>query len=423
MSGYTIAMTRPWLGLAALLLAPFGFAAQAPAASLGGEWDATVTVGALRVPCRFGLAVDGDHVSGWFYNGRERVTSTSGSLDSQHLVLEFASYARRLDVSLDADGDLVGSYGPNTPGVNGQTYAFRAERAPERGRDAANEAATAPRIAGLWIVPTQSHKANENAWRLIVSQTGAEVSAAILRVDGDTGALTGSWHHGALLLSHFDGARPALIEVNPGPQGTLALRIRGTDGVDQTLTAYRATDAQARGLPEAADPARHTQVANAAEPFQFSFTDLGGRLVTNSDPRFRGKVLVIDVAGSWCPNCHDEAPLLETLYRKYRRRGLEVVTLAFEEEDQLANPTRLRAFVRDFGLDYTVLLAGTPQQLHEKLPQAVGLDAYPTTFFIGRDGRVRAVHAGFAAPATGEFNRNLKRDFTSTIEKLLAEGT
>jgi hypothetical protein len=59
--------------------------------------------------------------------------------------------------------------------------------------------------------------------------------------------------------------------------------------------------------------------------------------------------------------------------------------------------------------------------LHAKLPQAVGLDAYPTTFFVGRDGRVRAVHAGFAAPATGAFNADLKNDFTARIEKLLAE--
>jgi hypothetical protein len=95
--------------------------------------------------------------------------------------------------------------------------------------------------------------------------------------------------------------------------------------------------------------------------------------------------------------------------------------LSFEEPEQYANPVRLRAFVRDFGLEYTVLLAGTLEELHAKLPQAVNLDAYPTTFFIGRDGRVKSVHAGFAAAATGRFNLQLKQEFTATIEKLLAQ--
>jgi hypothetical protein len=82
---------------------------------------------------------------------------------------------------------------------------------------------------------------------------------------------------------------------------------------------------------------------------------------------------------------------------------------------------RLRAFVQDFGLKYTVLLAGTTDDVHTKVPEAVNLDAFPTTFFLGRDGRVRKVHAGFAAPATGSFNTQLKHDFTAQIERLLGE--
>jgi thiol-disulfide isomerase/thioredoxin len=174
-------------------------------------------------------------------------------------------------------------------------------------------------------------------------------------------------------------------------------------------------------VPEAADPALHTSVKDPAEPFRFSFPDLAGRVVSSSDSRFRGKVLIVDVGGSWCPNCHDEAPLLEELYKKYRSQGLEVITLSFEEPEQLVNPTRLRAFIEHYGLDYTVLVAGSPEQLNDKIPQAVNLDAYPTTFFIGRDGRVRSVHAGFAAHVTGVFNTRLREQFTRQIQQLLAE--
>jgi thiol-disulfide isomerase/thioredoxin len=351
------------------------------------------------------------------------VVSTRGTLDANHLILDFATYARRPDATIDADGTLSGTYAPTTAGSTAQPYPFQARHAVDDSRKAAAlpKATHSPQIAGLWIIPAQSRKAGEKAWRFIVNQTGADLSAAILRVDGDSGALTGKWRDGKWVLSHFDGARPSVIEVTPTPEQTLELLVRDTHGSDLTLTAYRPAEAQAKGLPDAADPTRHTSVQDANEPFAFSFPDLDGHVVSNTDERFRGKVLLVDVSGSWCPNCHDEAPFLEGLYKRYEKRGLEVVTLSFEEPEQLADPVRLRAFVKDFDIGYTVLLAGSPPDLHTKIPQAVDLDAYPTTFFIGRDGRVRGVHAGFAAPATGTFNAQLKKDFTKQIEQLLAE--
>ena len=409
-------------GLSAVLVGTLlSFArAAAPVTSSGvtGLWDATVQIGALQVPFKFGIEAGQANAVGWFFNGKEHVSSTDGSFDGKRLVLNFASYAKRLDARLTADGTLEGVYGPTAPGSTVPPYIFHAHRV------AARKTATpekAPDIAGLWIVPAQSEKAGEKAWRLIVSQSGVQFAAVILRVDGDTGALTGTWSNGKVLLSHFDGARPSVIELSPAADGNLHLLLRSRSGADVTLSAYRSLQARSRGLPEAADPALHTKVRDPQQPFQFSFPDLNGHTVSSTDRRFRGKVLVVDIGGSWCPNCHDEAPFLESLYKKYRARGLEIVTLSFEEPEQLANPVQLRAFTQQFGLTYTVLLAGTPDQLHMRLPQAVGLDAYPTTFFVGRDGRVRAVHAGFAAPATGVFNTNLKKDFTTRIEQLLAE--
>ena len=72
-----------------------------------------------------------------------------------------------------------------------------------------------------------------------------------------------------------------------------------------------------------------------AEPLRFSFPDIQGQIVSNTDARFRGKVVLVNISGSWCPNCHDEAPFLAALYKRYRASGLEIVTLSFEEADQL----------------------------------------------------------------------------------------
>ena len=209
--------------------------------------------------------------------------------------------------------------------------------------------------------------------------------------------------------------------LTPASDGTLAINMTDLHGSSQ-LTATRPDVARAKGLPPPTDPDHHTTVKDASEPFKFSFPDLNGKIVSNTDARFQGKVVLVNITGSWCPNCHDEAPFLAELYRKYRSQGLEVVALSFEEGDQLTNPTRLRAFMKEYGIDYTVLLSGTPDDRDAKLTQPVNLNSWPTTFFLGRDGRVRFVHAGFPGPASGELYRQAAHEFEAQVENLLAEN-
>jgi thiol-disulfide isomerase/thioredoxin len=249
-----------------------------------------------------------------------------------------------------------------------------------------------------------------------VRQSGAQVSAAILRVDGDTGMLTGSYRDGKFVLGHFDGARPSLVVLTPKAGGLQVVVDK-----DPPAAADRTEEARAKGLPEPADPSRFTSVKDPGEPFRFSFPDLRGRIVSNVDPQFRGKVVIVSIGGSWCPNCHDEAPFLTELYRKYHAKGLEIVLLSFEEGDQLTTLGRLRAFIKRYDITYTVLVPGQPSELADKIPQGANLYSFPTTFFLGRDGLVRAVHAGFAGKATGSFYTELRRETIARVERLLAE--
>src|SRR5262249_8097110 len=152
-------------------------------------------------------------------------------------------------------------------------------------------------------------------------------------------------------------------------------------GKEGTMIARRPAEARAKGLAEPTDPANFTHMKNPDEPFHFSFPDLTGRVVSEKDARLRNKVVIVAIGGSWCPNCHDEAPFLMELYKRYRGLGLEVVSLSFEDGDQLTNPVRLRAFVKRYGIEYPVLLAGETAQLQEKVPQAENLATYPTSFF------------------------------------------
>ena len=384
------------------------FAITAAAQSLSGLWSASVTANGLEIPFRFEMSGDGHSVKGSFFNGDDKVTSNRGSFDGGKLVLNFDFYASKLQADWK-DGTLEGTYVRD-----GRVYPFRAKRFTPPSLDDSK----APSIAGLWDVGVRSPK-GESAWRFIVRQSGPEVSAAILRVDGDTGALEGAFKDGKFVLSHFDGARPLLLEVTPQSDGTLTLVQNGQN----PMTAVRSAEARAKGLPEPTDPTRHTSVQDPTEAFHFRFPDLTGKMVADTDARFRGKVVIVAIGGSWCPNCHDEAPFLMELYRQYHAQGLEIVGLSFEEGDQLKNPTRLRAFIQKYGIEYPVLVPGEPSELNAKLPQAVNLNAWPTTFFLGRDGRVRSVHAGFAAKASGEFHEQMREEVTRLLERLLTDKT
>jgi thiol-disulfide isomerase/thioredoxin len=404
-------MTTKLSAVLVVLFALVALPSRAVAQPVNGLWDATVLVnnGALEIPFRFELSGSGSNVKGSFFNGDDKTTSTSGAIQNGVLTLTFDELGTKLEATLK-DGQLDGQY---SRGTRGAPYPFHARRfTPVQNGDV-----NVPPIAGLWNVQVGKSSKGEAAWQLIVRQAGAEVSAVILRIDGDTGTLTGNYRNGKFSLSHFSGARPLRLELTPGPDGALAV----VQNTDAPLTAVRAEQASAKGLPQPSDPTRFTSVKDPTEPFRFSFPDLDGKIVSNTDPRFAGKVVIVAIGGSWCPNCHDETPFLVELYKKYKKQGLEIVELSFEEEAQIKNPVRVKAFNKRYGVDYTVLIPGEPKELNDKVPQGVNLNSFPTTFFLGRDGRVRSAHAGFAGKASGKFHTELKEEVTALVERLLAE--
>ena len=362
----------------------------------------------MDVPCRFQIAQQGSGIQGTFFNGEELYPSTSGSFSNGALTLSFEYTSGKLEANYK-DGRLQGVY-HSTRG----NYGFSAVPHTPPPAPSAN----APSIDGDWEIANKSGK-GEQAWQFLVRQNGPNVSASILRIDGDTGVLTGVWRDGKFTLSDFSGARPNLLEVFPGLDGSLHIVMNGTS----QYTALRPEAARAKGLAPPTDPADHTGVKEPSEPFRFAFADLNGKIVSQDDPRLKGKVIVVNVFGSWCPNCHDEAPFLEEMYKKYRAKGVEVVGIDFEEADQLQDPVRMRAFAKRYGIDYTVLVAGETGAVNEKLSQMKNFNAWPTTFFLGKDGRVAHVHAGFPSSASGKKTVEAKQDFTQTVERLLAVKT
>jgi len=414
--------------------------------AVDGRWDASLLNNGPAVPFRLDISGAGPTLKATFYDGfRPYDATTSASFHDGKLVLSAEHYLTTITANLQG-GELTGTTVLQGPGYS-LKYDFHAVRHVEAPATAAN----APSIAGSWEIPLETPSAKgEKAFRFIVEQHGAEVAASILRVDGDTGAYSGRYENGKWILSHFDGHRPGVIEVNSTPDGTLAIvahneafkrALEGKesdkkdaaaassdnayaeqryDGVSKYV-AYRTEVARAKGLPAPDNYATHTTARDANEKFAFNFPDADGKLVSNDDPRFKGKVVLAIVTGTWCPNCHDEAQFLVELDKKYRDKGLAIVALDFEEPEQQGSLVRERAFVKQYGVKYTYLIAGAPTEMWEKVPQLVNLNTWPATVFVGRDGLVKGVHSGFASPASGEFNRQLKKEFTAKIEELLAQ--
>jgi len=391
------------------------FLAEGTAAPLqiAGRWDAMVVVNTVEVPFRFEIAQDDHDVVGFFFEGGRKVASTSGRFENGALTLEYDFLNTVLDAHVDGD-QLHGTYRNKRP--NARPMEFRARRfapvpAPRR---------RAPRVGGEWVMYRTAKDASklDVSWRLHLEESDGEVSGAILKTSGDSGTLVGRWQDGRLTMSHFAGDRPLVFEADLNPDGTLRITL------DQQFTYRAARNSQigAKGIPEPPDLARFTGVRNRGEPFHFSGSDLDGKTISDADARFRGRVVVLTIGGTWCPNCRDEAPFLNELYKEFHARGLEVVGLFFENDaDQTLARPRILSFITRYEVPFPVLISGTTNEAPAKLSQLVNFSVFPTTVVLGRDGQVRSVHAGYASAATGDAHARLTRDQRALVERLLAE--
>ncbi|MEO0975459.1 MAG: TlpA disulfide reductase family protein, partial [Pseudomonadota bacterium] len=149
-----------------------------------------------------------------------------------------------------------------------------------------------------------------------------------------------------------------------------------------------------------------------------------GMPVALSDPRFAGKVVLVALAGSWCPNCHDEAAYLAQYYREHRDLGIEVVCLMYEHfEDFDKSAAQVQLFREKFDIEYTTLIAGSSDKVEaaKTLPMLNHVLAFPTTIFVDRQGNVRRIHTGFSGPGTGAYFEAWEREFRAFMETLVNE--
>lgn len=398
-------MNRLLLGI---VLGSFG---QLAGQNLTGIWEAELTVESRVVPFRMEFEGQGGNLRAAVLDGEQRLWSSSAKFEAGLLAVRWDYYDANLEAKFEA-GRLKGVY-------RRQGRGGRIERgfAAQPWRPQAVTGEPAPNIAGAWRMEVDS-QSRARVMKGLFRQSGSEVSGTVQRIDGDFGTLEGRWSGNLLKLSHFDLIRATLIEIRMVAPGKLEGVLDGR----QKFTAIPLAEAEAAGLQAPPDPSRYTGVKNPAEAFRFAFKDLDGKTVTLDDARFRGKAVIVSITGSWCPNCHDEAPFLKTLYQRWRAKGLEIVSIFFEYTGEPARDhEQIRVFTRRHGIDWTVLYAGIIEDgaVERAFPQLSGFGAFPTTIFLGRDHRVASVHAGFAGPANREEHEALKKELEDLTLRLV----
>jgi thiol-disulfide isomerase/thioredoxin len=400
--------------------APAVGAGAAPAASGVplGTYRAVLSLPGGELP--FGLALEqqGSTVVGHLINGPERLPLNDVTISGSHLEILMPGYENRLIA--DADGTtLRGEIVIDKSGGKLQHVPLQAQLGQDY-RFFATASTDNADVSGRWSVTFVDDAGVPEKDVGEFTQSHDVVTGTILTDTGDHRYLAGQVHGDELDLSTFDGAHAFLYKAKIAPDGSLAGDYWSGLAYHEKLTAKR--DANA-ALPNAYTL---TTMRGAAKHFDFAFPDLAGNTVSSKDPQFQNKVMIVALAGSWCPNCHDEAAFLEPLYREYRAKGVEIVSLMFEHFGDFPHAAEAsQRFRQHYGIEYTTLIAGISDKddAGKKLPMLDRVYAFPTTIFIDKKGVVRKIHTGFSGPATGEHYTEFAAEVRDTLNQLLAEKT
>ena len=396
--------------------------ATQPEVDLSGVWRAVLSSPGGELP--FTLEIEGkrDAYQAYVINGEERVPFSDVVHDGSTVILSFSWYDAEITAQISDDGSVMHGRWRKTGASGDSVLDFSATRGlttrflpiPEAAAEAVTSLAD---ISGVWAIEF-SDEDGVSVAQGEFRQSGQQLTGTFLTPTGDHRFLQGSYEQGVLRLSTFDGAHAFLYQASLQADGSLSGDFWSRDSYHATWTGTP-TQTSEDILP---DDWNMVELTSADGSVSFSFDDLDGNAVSLSDPRFAGKPVLINLFGSWCPNCADEAPDLVRWHDSYHEQGLEIIGLAFEYSGEVDRDREMvRRFAQRHGIQYTLLLAG----ISDKQDAATTLGfldkvvAYPTTIFLDREHRVTGIHTGFAGPGTGRHYTELVAELTRKIEELL----
>jgi thiol-disulfide isomerase/thioredoxin len=252
----------------------------------------------------------------------------------------------------------------------------------------------------------------------VFRQHQTQLEGTFLLTTGDYRYLAGEVEGDSLRLSTFDGEHAYLFKSRIVSQDTM----RGIFWSGKTWNQpWMAIRNPAISLPDAESL---TFLKPGYDRIDFKLSDMGGRMVSMEDPRFTDKVVIIQLFGTWCPNCMDETRFLSPWYNTNRQRDIEIIAIAFERKDDINYAReRITRMKERFNINYEFLFGGRSEKsvAASVLPMLNTVVSFPTMIIIDKKGKVRRIYTGFSGPGTGVQYKKFVEEFDQFMDRILDE--
>ena len=351
-------------------------------------------------------------------NGKERLLADDIRQRKDSIFIEMPFFDSRFALRLYDDDKLKGiwikNYGHRRVtmpvlAVRNQAQRFSVTRSPLFN------------ITGRWSVYfKEKNQSTENAIGEF-NQSGASVTGTFLTTTGDYRFLEGVVDGDSLRLSTFDGGHAYYFTAKIDA-GKMSGGVFYSGATSREI--WRAEKNEHAALP---DEFSLTTLKNPHnDRLNFTFKSIDGPMVSIKDNVFTNKVVIVQIMGSWCPNCMDETRFLSDYYKKNKDRGIEVIALAYERTTDFDESKKsLQSFKNRFAVTYPVLVTGVAvsdtSRTEKTLPQIKQIMGFPTTIYIDKKGKVRKISTGFNGPGTGDHYEIFKKEFNDLVNGLLME--
>ncbi len=270
-------------------------------------------------------------------------------------------------------------------------------------------------ISGTYDIVFKNENGKDEKAVGLFKQDGAKLRATFLRITGDSRYLDGIVKGDHFYLSTFIGSGPGFYTGTFGKDGSISGTILYARG-SQTFTGIQNENA---AMPDAYGL---TYIKEGYHSLDFSFQDLNGKPVSLKDDKYKNKVVVLTITGTWCPNCIDETSFLAPWFRENKKRGIEIIAIHYERKSDTAYARKvISRFKERYNIEYDELFAGLADKQHvaETLPALNTFLSFPTTIFIDRNGKINKIHTGFTGPATGKYYDQFIKEFNDEINALV----
>lgn len=355
----------------------------------------------------------------YIVNASEKIKITHVTIAGDSMFFATPAFESLFRVRLLKNGDMSGTYVKGTAAATQywSLYAY----ANRNYRFTNNLGQSKNNITGKWDVTITRSNGTVRKALGVFEQNGNIVTGSFLTPAADYRYLDGIVTGDSLKLSGFDGDNVHLIEAKIDNSNTIAGGIFYNGYTAKETWIAKRNDTAS--LPETIDP---TRLREGASKLSFTFNDLQGSPVSINDDRYKNKVVVIQLMGSWCANCLDETKFLADYYKRNHSKAIEIIALAYElTTDVTRSEKSLSRFQKLLDVTYPMLITGVTASDEKKtektLPQLTPIKSFPTTIFIDKKGNVREIHTNFYGPGSGEYYVASKNKFYETIDKLLNE--